>query len=548
MMDIETDTHYFYSKGTKTHNSDFFDMPYIAKRIEKTLGKSQLRRLSFEGADMPRYREVEVFKQQQIACDLSGRVHLDYMNLFKKYEVAERPSYKLESIAEEVLPHLPKLEYEGSLADLYKKDFNHFIKYNIRDTEILKGFEKKLGYISLANVMCHSSTSQFKDVFGTLKLSDFAVVNYCHYELDVKVPDWDGDKPDGKIQGAYVLLPQIGLHEWIGSIDIGGLYPASIRSINISPETLIGQFSDKVNDWERIFNNTDDDLTLEYDTGEVETRTAVEWKKYLLNKKWAVSGFGTVFDQNTPGVFPAILSSWINKRKEYQKLKAKYYADAEACTDPDEKSKLEELCAYYDRLQYVMKIKSNSFYGAITNFYFRFFSLNGGESVTGTGRIVLKHQIKKTAEILDGEYNIEPPFDEDSFNKMGRTFPSESIIYSDTDSVVGSTVHITNQGDQTIETLFNMYSSDNCNNFTCKPQNLEVLTYDPINQNPYMGEVEYIYRHLVSKEKWLIQSEHGDSVEITGDHSVMVEREGKLIEVKPENIICGDLLITCVEV
>lgn len=100
-------------------NSDFFDIPYIAKRIEKGLGKSYLRRLSFDNADMPRYREVEVFGNVQIACDISGRVHLDYLNLFKKYEVSERPSYKLEAIAEEVLPHLPKLEYEGSLADLY---------------------------------------------------------------------------------------------------------------------------------------------------------------------------------------------------------------------------------------------------------------------------------------------------------------------------------------------------------------------------------------------------------------------------------------------
>lgn len=310
-------------------NSDFFDIPYICKRIEKVLGKSHVRRMSFDGADMPRYREVEVFGNVQIACDISGRVHLDYMNLFRKYEVAERPSYKLEAIAEEVLPHLPKLEYEGSLADLYKNNFNHFIRYNIRDTEILKGFEQRLAYIALANVMCHTSTAQFKDVFGTLKLSDLAVVNYCHYELDVKVPDWS-ERPDGSIQGAYVLLPQIGMHEWIGSIDINSLYPSSIRSINISPETLIGQFVGNIQDWEEIAAESSKMLTLEFEDGSRETLPANVWRTVLKENMWAVSGFGTVFNQEKQGIVPSILATWYKQRKDYQKQKNKYYEEAQA--------------------------------------------------------------------------------------------------------------------------------------------------------------------------------------------------------------------------
>ena len=428
-------------------NSDTFDIPYIAKRIERTLGKAALRQLSFDGADMPRYREVEIFKQPQIMCDLSGRVHLDYLNLFRKYEVSERPSYKLESIAEEVLPHLPKLEYEGSLADLYKNNFNHFIRYNIRDTEILKGFEQKLGYVALANVMCHTSTSQFKDVFGTLKLSDYAVVNYCHYELDVKVPDWS-EKPDGNIQGAYVLLPQIGMHEWIGSIDINSLYPSSIRSINISPETLIGQFTGNVSDWEEIAKGSDALLNFEYDEGETEQRTAKEWRLILKAHNWAVSGFGTVFDQSKPGIVPTILASWYKQRKDYQKLKNQTYEEAHKQTDPNKKTELLEKSSYYDRLQYVYKIKLNSFYGALTNYYFRFFDLRMGESTTGTGRAILRHQIRKTAELLDGNYNINPPLDSESFAKSGGIFPSESIIYGDTDSVYFKT-HGQNQKEAT---------------------------------------------------------------------------------------------------
>lgn len=317
-------------------NSNFFDIPYICKRIERVLGKTQLKKMSFEFADPPRFREVEIFGNIQITCDLSGRVHLDYLDLFKKYEVVERPSYKLESIAEEVLPDLPKLKYEGSLADLYKRDFNYFLRYNIRDTEILKGFEHKLGYIALANTMCHTSTAQFRDVFGTLKLTDYAIINYCHYELNVKVPDWK-EKNDESAQGAYVLYPQKGLHEWIGLIDVNSLYPNSIISINISPEKLIGQFEEKENATLKIFEQTDDMLTLVLERQqEVLSKTAKQWRQWLIEHKYSISGYGTVFDQsNGMGILPAILTDWYAKRKFFQKKKA------------EARQKREELLAKY---------------------------------------------------------------------------------------------------------------------------------------------------------------------------------------------------------
>jgi hypothetical protein len=35
-----------------------------------------------------------------------------------------------------------------------------------------------------------------------------------------------------------------------------------------------------------------------------------EWRIKLLAKKWAISGHGTVFDQNKPGIVPTILAIW----------------------------------------------------------------------------------------------------------------------------------------------------------------------------------------------------------------------------------------------
>lgn len=442
-------------------NSDFFDFPYIAKRMEIVLGQKSLRHLSFPGGEMPKFTEVEVMNNIQLKLETSGRLLADYMQLYKKYEMSQQPSYKLESISNVVLvdqttkaPLLPKLSYEGTLSDLYVKNFAFFIRYNIRDSEILHGFEQRLGYVELANQMYHLSCGLFQHVNGTLKLAELAIVNYCHHTLKRVVNNSKMPEIDASIDGAYVLLPQIGQHRWVGSIDINSLYPSSIRSINISPETLRGQFTTNKQAAEHIASNTSDVLVLELEDGTVMSKPASEWRSWLMDRRWAVSGYGTIFDQHKQGIIPAILAEWYATRKKYQKMKA------EASNGGNK-----ELAAYYDRLQYVYKIKLNSLYGALTNLYFRFYDLRMGESTTGTGRMILKHQCRKTAELLDGDYDVDFPLYETTKDAMEAgynegeadrialhgsyfqgKFQTESVVYGDTDSTYFET-HATNEHD-----------------------------------------------------------------------------------------------------
>ena len=416
-------------------NSDFFDIPYIAKRLDVLGGAKLANKLCFPNAKKLHWREVEKFGQPQWMVDLSGRQRLDYLELFKKYEVAERPSYKLESIADEQLPDLPKLKYEGTLAALYRNDFNMFIRYNIRDTEILKGFEDKLGYVALANEMVHLSTGEFKHVGGTLKLAELATINYCHHVFGgIIVNDTEVPEIDGQIEGAMVLLPQTGLHQFVGSVDIASLYPSSIRAINISPETIVGQFTNKVESAKAIADESDTEVVLEYENGDVEEHSGKEWKTTLKDNSWCVSGYGTVFSQETQGIIPRILEDWYAQRKVYQGKKV------QASKDGDD-----ELSAYYDRLQYVYKIKLNSFYGALTNKYFRFYDLRMGESTTGTGRAILLHQCAKVSEILDEKYLLPDRHVVEIDKATGREkthsgyHEGSCVIYGDTDSTYFTT-------------------------------------------------------------------------------------------------------------
>lgn len=209
--------------------------------------------------------------------------------------------------------------------------FAKFCRYNIRDCEILDGFEKKLAYVELANQMYHMSCGLFQHVLGTLKLAELAIVNYCHHEIKRVVKNVTEPEIDRAIEGALVLLPQAGMHEYVGSIDINSLYPSAIRSINISPETLRGQFTGDVRDAHCVATGDETrQLTLRLEDGTEYTMTGEEFRGWLIERKWAISGYGTVFDQSKQGIIPTILADWYAQRKKYQALKKDAAAKAAA--------------------------------------------------------------------------------------------------------------------------------------------------------------------------------------------------------------------------
>lgn len=606
-------------------NCSFFDFPYIAQRIVRVLDKDVITLATQEGfdnrgrvtqqyvdnpnpaiskagkfkwlkkLDFPQHGGVTfrpvsnatTGKLMGNTIDLVGRVTLDYMNLVKKYEPGEKPSYKLAAISNEVLvdektkePLLPKLEYEGNLADLYRNNYAFFTRYNIRDTEILYGFERKLGYIELANQIAHLSTAQFSHIGGTLKLAELALVNYCHHTLRRVVKNVTEPEIDRAIDGALVLLPQIGLHENVGSIDINSLYPSAIRSINISPETIRGQFVGTAKDAAEIAKGSQVICVMDVEGSDEKIEmTAEQWREWLIERQWAISGYGTVFDQTKRGFIPALLAEWYAMRKQYQKKKAdagaeadKLVADAKAAgvaVDAKEYSRLLELAGYYDRLQYVYKIKLNSLYGALTNLYFRFYDLRMGESTTGSGRVILKHQCRKTAETLEGDYDVDFPLYATVEDAIGAgysesearevalhgpmfngKYPSDAVVYGDTDSVDGSTLVDIDGDVKSIEEHFTSLTQEA--NVVRMRNDVELLMLDGMYEMPCpsitsegwdYAPVNLLYRHKTSKRRYKITTSSGREVIVTEDHSLIKVEDNQLIACKPTEMKVGDRVI-----
>lgn len=301
-------------------NSDQFDDPYITQRIRDVLGPKYLKKLAFPNGSDPVFKTYVEQGMDKMRVTWSGRTQADYMQLIKKFEPGERQSYALASIAQDYLPHLPKLSFSGNLEQLYRDDFPFFVRYSIRDSEILEGLENKLGYVAIANMLRFMSTGYMKHIGGTVKLADLAVRNFCWYKRDQTiVQDYEDKGPNNGVDGAYVMEPYVGFHKNIISIDINSLYPSIIMMLNLSPEKLIGQFLLQGEAYDGIMKEHDKKYTFQQDsTNEYIVKSGKEWKYYLIDNQMAISGYGTVFDLKGYGIFPSILSDWFKQRKEYK--------------------------------------------------------------------------------------------------------------------------------------------------------------------------------------------------------------------------------------
>ena len=415
-------------------NSEGFDMPYTVNRIIKVLSKEDTRRLCLWN-QYPKKREFEKYGRQSVTYDLVGRVHLDSLELYRKYTYEERHTYRLDAIGEMEIGE-NKTVYEGTLDQLYNNDFKKFIEYNRQDTALLDKLDKKLKFMDLANTLAHECTVLLQTTMGAVAVTEQAIINEAH-KRGMIVPNRISRDENVNTQaaGAYVAFPKKGIHEWIGSLDINSLYPSAIRALNMGPETIVGQLrQDGTKDyiaaeiakgksfalaWEGMFGSVEytavmnrevgRDITVDWENGGSDTLSAAQVYDLIFesNQPWMLSANGTIFTYEVEGIIPGLLKRWYAERKEMQ-------AKLKDCIKAG--NKIEE--EYWDKRQLVKKINLNSLYGAILNAGCRFFDNRIGQSTTLTGRAIAQHMAGKVNEIITGE-----------FNHTGK-----AIIYGDTDS------------------------------------------------------------------------------------------------------------------
>lgn len=415
-------------------NSEGFDIPYTTMRIIKVLSRDDTRRMCLWN-QLPKQRTFERFGAESLTFDLVGRVHLDYMQLYRKYTYEERHSYSLDAIGEYELDER-KVAYEGTLDQLYNRDFPKFIDYNRQDTLLLAKLDKKLRFLDLANEIAHDNTVLLQTTMGAVAVTEQAIINEAH-SRGMIVPNRKSRDEQGQTQaaGAYVAYPKRGMHDYIGAIDINSLYPSAIRALNMGPETIVGQLRQTMTDkyiadkmavnggnfadaWEGLFGSLEytavmemtpgAEITIDWEESKTSTTHSAAEVWHMIfdsNQPWTISANGTIFKYDMKGIIPGLLERWYAERKEMQAKKK------DATTDEDK--------AFWDKRQLVKKINLNSLYGAILNAGCRFFDKRIGQSTTLTGRAIAHHMDSHVNECITGKYD----------------HVGESVIYGDTDSV-----------------------------------------------------------------------------------------------------------------
>lgn len=415
-------------------NSEGYDIPYTVNRVTRILSKDDTRRFCLWG-QLPKSRTFERFGKESLTFDLVGRVHMDYMQLYRKYTYEERHSYSLDAIGEyEDLGS--KTTYEGTLDQLYNQNFRTFIEYNRQDVVLVNKIDKKLKFLDLANSIAHENTVLLPTTTGAVAVTEQAIINEAH-QRGMVVPNRKsyGDDENTQAAGAYVAYPKKGLWQDIGSIDINSLYPSAIRALNMGPETVVGQLRPIATDaliaermsrkmsfaaaWEGLFatleytavmeQNRGFELTVDWEDGTSTTMSAAEFWPIIFNsnKPWILSANGTIFTYEKEGIIPGLLARWYAERKEMQATLAR----VKEAGDHEQEE-------YWDKRQLVKKINLNSLYGAILNAGCRFFDKRIGQSTTLTGRSIAKHMDAYVNECITGRYD----------------HVGDAIIYGDTDS------------------------------------------------------------------------------------------------------------------
>jgi DNA polymerase elongation subunit (family B) len=513
-------------------NSNFFDIPYIVNRINKIFHEDAASELSPIGV----VREIETtMKNGKVkkTYSIAGISCIDMLEVFKTYTFSARASWKLDSIAEEEIGE-NKLEYTGTLVDLYNNDWQKYVEYNVHDVRLLKKLEAKKKFLNILFSFCYGCRVPFEFYQKTVRVLDGAFLSELS-KKNIVLPDVKRDIEPKKFPGGYVKDPIKGLHEWTVSFDATSLYPSIMMGWNISPETKIGRVdSQYVPDLRKLISGKDiDDYLVTFSGIETSIR---ELAKLIKEKNFCLAGNGAIYRQDVKGIVPSFIAEWFGKRKYYKEL----MLEAERNNNKAEYSA-------HDARQINYKLLLNSCYGYLSTPYSRFYDLDNAMAVTLTGQSITK----TVGDTVDSYFASKF-----SSSQLAMRYNAQNIenvsTYCDTDSVAPNSLLNINNKEIEIKDVFIELFNNKDNEVKFKsdnktfvyPKNLELPFFDENDKKIKQGKVRFIYKHMVKKKMYRIKTKSGKFIDITADHSCMIlDKNNKLQEIKPINLKKGDRTI-----
>jgi len=338
---------------------------------------------------------------------IPGIDHMDMMNLFKDMNIKISDN-KLNTAAKELLSD----KQMGKIQDVTWKDwlpnFKGFMKYGIRDVEILKELDNKLKifktYITLQQMTNITNLESYSA--KTVMVEHYLFTTYWNKFVFPNIKRKDRQS----FMGAWVANPIPGIHKNVGIVDFASLYPTTDMAFNLSPDTFLFSQLKLENmglDIEYEINKLKQNNISYVDTG---------YSEELFGKRY-------VFLAHTEkvGIIPESLRNMYLERKRVKKEMYKFEEDTD------------DYIAL-DKRQYVIKIILNSAYGAMGSNIFRFYTPEVADSITYFAR----KSIHNASGYFNSKYSIPTIYgDTDSlFLYLDQT--NENFLQSACNKFIGS--------------------------------------------------------------------------------------------------------------
>lgn len=230
---------------------------------------------------------------------------LDYMQLYDKYDrsVAVKESNSLDFVSGAVLEGISKIKYSGSLQDLYEKDFQKYVFYNVVDSVLVYYIDQKLRSMEVLLTLATITRMPLYKAASPVAVTESLIARKLTEQgkrIAVEFDREDGKK-ESKYEGAFVKDPVVGYYSGVSAFDFASLYPSIMRQFNISPDSFVEMVPES-----EVSERRKDDSVIVCENGVVYKKEASILKK--------------------------ILSDLYAQRKEYKKTSYTYYEKAHELT------------------------------------------------------------------------------------------------------------------------------------------------------------------------------------------------------------------------
>ncbi len=289
--------------------SDNFDIPYIINRINKVYadnkvyeGENAANRLSPLGFCFHIENVEKRLANYEKLWSIQGITLFDYMYLYKVFTREQRESYSLNNIAEVELDMSKNIIDKVSLSEMAERNWDKFVEYNVQDVRLLVLLEEKLRYIEICKRIGYLSLTPFKKAESTVSVVTGIIAQKALEQN--KIISTFTKSEHKTFAGGYVRESQTGLQRDILYFDVNSLYPNTIVTLNLSPETKIGSFS-----------KSDDIITIKTKSGKIIKTTTEKFQTFVQENEISISQSNVLFTQKTKGIVPSVIEEIYEKSR-----------------------------------------------------------------------------------------------------------------------------------------------------------------------------------------------------------------------------------------